>query len=479
MPKGSRIVDIQGVVHDVENFTVAYQGEAKVIGRALVAEFGIAREFWPPTTTPGTPIVMDTDTELSYDIDPQGGTEVPLAICNFDARTGRLILSSPDGTEQFIQVLNPAPRAQDLFVFKVDQVSGTISGTLGVWIDVLSETTIGVFEYSVTNTTGVVSTVLGEATFTIAQDDGAGGPAVGTEVAKTIDFKAELTGVNLSWTEVPWLLEDITINENASCVILIGPGVGNAYATGNEHGIERTREIYAQIWNDEFTVQVDVVSGALTGGADTGVELPTDVIQVWGLDTFGDNDLDAVVDMTISDGTSSVTKRITMHSQQTSDNGDSDISTDFIRFDRLIDNAVTQLPAPINEALALILVQNDGLVNAQVLQDPPGGTQTFPQNWNDSAPTVPDPENFEAKLHVVTGDAPQAFSDPLDIFLSLDQTRSWGLNISAVEASGTEETFKSGTYELTIQESGRPETAQIKTFEMIVESIVIPEGGLP
>ncbi len=478
MPKGSRIVDIQGVVHDVENFTVAYQGEAKVIGRALVAEFGIAREFWPPTTTPGTPIVMDTDTELSYDIDPQGGTEVPLAICNFDARTGRLILSLPDGTEQFIQVLNPAPRAQDLFVFKVDQVSGTISGTLGVWIDVLSETTIGVFEYSVTNTSGVISTVLGEATFTIAQDDGAGGPAVGTEVAKTIDFKAELTGVNLSWTEVPWLLEDIVINENANCTVLIGPGVGNAYATGNEHGIERTREIYAQVWNDEFTVQVDVVSGALTGGDATGVVLSTDIIRKWSLETVAESDLDAVVDMTISDGTSSVTKRITMHSQETSEGSPSDISTDFLRFDRLIDTAVIQPGEPLIEASASIFIFTNGTVGAQVLNTPPGGTQTFPQDWNVDAPTVPDPENYEALLHVVSGDTPTGDAD-VDIWINVSQGPRWDLNILISEISGKAEIFKEGRYEMSIQEVGRPETTQTKTLEMVVESINIPEGGLP
>ena len=464
----------------MENFVVSYQGEAKVIGRALVAEFGIAREFWPPTTTPGTPIVMDTDTELSYDIDPQGGTEVPLAICNFDARTGRLILSSPDGTQQFIQVLNPAPRAQDLFVFKVDVVSGTISGNTGVWIDVLSETTIGVFEYSVTNTSGVVSTVLGEATFTIAQDDGAGGPAVGTEVAKTINFKAELTGVNLTWTEVPWFLEDVVINENASCIILIGPGDGNAYATGNEHGVERIREIYAQIWNSEFTVQVDIVSGALTGGDATGVELSTDVIRTWNLETTGDSDLDAVVDMTISDGTSSVTKRITMHSQETSETADSDLSTDWLRFDRLYDFFVGNEGDPILEPAATITAWPDGTVTAiTALNTPQGsGTQHFPQNWNLSAPTVPDPENFEVMLHVVSGDAPT--SGPLlDVWHNLAVANAWQVKVTAAVAAGRPETSVAGRYEMSIQEVGRPETKLTKTFEMEAETIIIPPGGLP
>ena len=477
MPKGSRIVDINGVVHDVENFVVAVSGEAKVIGRALVAEFNIAREFWPPTTVPGSPIVMDTVQEVAWDIKPT--SEQAVASVTYDARTGRLEISQSDGSIKFVQVLNPAARAQGLFLFRVDVNSGTVTGTTGVWIDVNSDGTLGRFPYTVVNSSAIVSQELGDIDFSIALDSGGGVPDAGSIVIKPIDYIAELTGTNLTFTEVPWFLEDIRVNENASVILLSAPGAPQGFFTGNEHAVEVIREVYAQIWNIDFTVQVDIVSGALTGGDATGVALSTDVIRTWNLDTITDEDLNAVVDVTYSDGIDSITKRVTMHSEQTKEAADSTISTDFVRFDRLIDNAVTQLPAPINEALALLLVQNDGQVNAQVLNSDPGGTQTFPQNWNDSAPTVPDPENFETMLHVVSGDAPVAFSDPLDVWLSLNITRSWGLNISAAEASGTEETFKQGRYEVSVRVSGSPGTIQTKTFEMIVESIVIPEGGLP
>ena len=45
MPKGARIVDERNTVQETENFVVAIGGVAYTVGRALVAEFGIAREF--------------------------------------------------------------------------------------------------------------------------------------------------------------------------------------------------------------------------------------------------------------------------------------------------------------------------------------------------------------------------------------------------------------------------------------------------
>jgi hypothetical protein len=164
MPKGSRIVDINGVVHDVENFVVAVSGEAKVIGRALVAEFGIAREFWPPTTVPGTPIVMDTALETAWDIKPT--SDQAQAVVTYDARTGRLEITQSDGTIKFVQVLNPAARAQGLFIFKVDILSGTVTGTDGVWIDVNEDGTLGRFPYTVVNSSATVSPASGNATCT-------------------------------------------------------------------------------------------------------------------------------------------------------------------------------------------------------------------------------------------------------------------------------------------------------------------------
>jgi hypothetical protein len=127
MPKGCRIVDERFTVQDVDNFVVAQNGVAYSIGRALVAENGTAREFWPPTVTACDPIVMTTATETSWDIEAVNAPEgAPKAICNYDARTGRLVLSVNDGTEAFVQVLNPAPRGKGLYLFRVDVLSGTV-----------------------------------------------------------------------------------------------------------------------------------------------------------------------------------------------------------------------------------------------------------------------------------------------------------------------------------------------------------------
>ncbi|GAG34945.1 unnamed protein product, partial [marine sediment metagenome] len=215
MPKGSRIVDERNTVQDVAGFTVALNGVAYDIGRALVAENGTAREFWPPTTAACDPIVMTTATETSWDIEAVNSLTGPAkALCNYDARTGRLVLSANDGTEAFVQVLNPAPRAKGLYLYKVDVLSGTVVGSpTGTWTDVLDLETVGVFEYSVSNNTNTVGQEVGSLNFSIAEDDGAGAPEAGTTVVKQIDFIAELTGTNLGMSTVPWLLECVKVQE--------------------------------------------------------------------------------------------------------------------------------------------------------------------------------------------------------------------------------------------------------------------------
>jgi hypothetical protein len=88
MPRGSRIVDAQGIVHDVARFVIAMDGEAKEVGKGWVAEYGVVRQFWPPTTELGDALVMTTDAELSFATENLG-EGAPKAICNFDARTQR------------------------------------------------------------------------------------------------------------------------------------------------------------------------------------------------------------------------------------------------------------------------------------------------------------------------------------------------------------------------------------------------------
>ena len=161
MPKGCRIVDEFNIVRTVADFTIAVGGIANSVQRALVAKEGFAREFWPPDLPDDDPIVLSTTAATSFDTTdlPDGNA---IAFCDYDARTGRLILSTPEVDPLIIQALNPAPRAKGLFLLRADVISGTIQGDpTGVWIDVLDKETIGVFSFFVENDTGVAGQVLG------------------------------------------------------------------------------------------------------------------------------------------------------------------------------------------------------------------------------------------------------------------------------------------------------------------------------
>jgi hypothetical protein len=472
MPKGARIVDERNTVQETENFVVAVGGVAYTVGRALVVENGTAREFWPPTVEECDPIVLTTDTETSWDIEAQNSPNgVPKAIANFDARTGRIEISVNDGTTSFIQVINPAPRGKGLFIFKVDVISGSVDGSpIATWTDVLDLGTTGVFEYSVSNNTGTVGQALGQIDFSIAEDDGGGSPVGGTTVVKTIDFIAELSGSNLTMTTIPWVLECIKVQEDAIIHVLTTPieSEGEAFVTRNECGIETGREIYAQEWNSSFTVQVDQISGDAISGPALGVELTTDVRRTWFIEATTDGeDFNAVIDLTISDGTASVTKRITLHVQRTDEDAVSDISTDFTQFDSIRDLFIQpDEVTPLEDASTQIWFYNIGSVAA--FTNHPGGMYVnFPQIWNTNSPAVTDPENFEIRATMLQGDdIPDG--DVLDMWLNLSTTRTWSYQVLASDFGGflNREIIKFGEFTFEIREVGRPDTVQVKRIFM-------------
>jgi hypothetical protein len=472
MPKGARIVDERNTVQETENFVIAVSGVAKTVGRALVAKDGIAREFWPPTVDECDPIVLTTDTETSWDIEAQNSPDgVPKAIANFDARTGRIEISVNDGTTAFIQVINPAPRAKGLFIFKVDVISGSVDGSpTAAWTDVLDLGTTGVFEYSVSNNTGTVGQALGQIDFSIAQDDGAGAPLAGTTVVKTIDFIAELTGSNLTMTTIPWILECIKVQEDAIIHVLTTPieSEGEAFVTGNECNQEVIREIYAQEWNSSFTVQVDQISGDAISGPDLGVELTTDVRRTWFIEATTDGeDFNAVIDLTISDGTASVTKRITLHVQRTDEDAVSDISTDFTQFDSIKDVFIQpDDETPLQDTITQISFNPDGTVTALTSAGP---YVNFPQIWNNDSPAVTDPENFEVRCRVgplFGDDIPDG--EPLDVFLNLSSSRIWQYEVLVSDFGNffAREIIETSEFFADVQEVGRPDTRQTKRFFM-------------
>jgi len=287
-------------------------------------------------------------------------------------------------------------------------------------------------------------------------------------VVKQIDFIAELTGSNLTMTTIPWVLECITVQEDAIIHVLTTPieVEGEAFVTGNECHQEVLREIYARQWNSSFTVQVDQISGDPVLGEQLGVELDTTVRRTWFIEATTDgDDFNAVIDLTISDGLDSVTKRITMHAKRSDEDATSNISTDFTQFDSIKDFFVQpDEQTPLQDTLTEISFLPDGTVTARTSAGP---YINFPQIWNVDSPTVPDPENFEIRAELINGDDIPDGS-VLDIWLNLSSERTWRYEVLVSDFGNffRREIIDFGEFIFSVREVGRPDTAQTKRIFM-------------
>ena len=482
--RGSRIVDERFTVQTTEQFLIALNGVANSVAEGYIADMGVVRQFWPPNLTADNPIIMTTDTELSYataTVNPAGVE----AICTYDARTGRLILSNED-TVYYSGVLAPPPRSAGQYVCRFTIVSGDIVThfTDDTWHDVFEEGNLGVFENYLLNANPVQSFLEGEGTFSIAVDDGAGAPVGGTIVSKTINFKAELVGDNLSFTTAPWSLTDVRYNEPAYCILLSVPsGFGTqneAFFTGSEHNTEVIREIYAVEWGLQFTVQVDVVAGTVTGDA-LGVPLSTDVARRWRVDAPDVNtSVSATVDVTYDDGVQSVTKQVTMLAQYDYEGSvppddPGEIADDWTQFDRIADEWFEgAYPLPATSKMTLTIYA-DGTLNA--IGKNGGQDSSFPQNWHVDAPSVTNANDYECRL-TVDGYPVDTGSQLVGQWLNLSSARYWNYFVDATGFQSGIEITASGTWVLEVREVGRPDTVKQKTLDVIATAMAPDDGGV-
>ena len=242
----------------------------------------------------------------------------------------------------------------------------------GPWHDVLEEGTVAIYENYLENAGSGVLT--GQAIISFAEDDGAGAPLAGTIVNKVVNFTSEIIGSSITMSATPWTLSNTEVNENAEVFLLTIPAgwwdpenevtVEDALING-EFGFPKGvqfSEIYAPNWDATITVKVDVISGAVQGDS-TGVALSTDERRIWYIET--PNPLDtasAVVDVTITDGVESVTKRVTMYAEQQQQAATSALSDEFTRLDEWSDwrvETLRYLGAGVD-----ITVDNDGYLYA-------------------------------------------------------------------------------------------------------------------
>jgi hypothetical protein len=488
MPRGARIVDEYGIVRDCDYLYVAYQGKSEYVGEGYVVKDSIVRKFWPKTVglyEAGIVLEQGTYDSVWYSYN----TGSAKAICYYIAQTGQVLLSEPGGVEdqfEVLNVINPPPRSQGVYLYKFDIVSGDIQANhpVGVWTDVNVDGTIGQLEYWIEQEGS--GTALGQATMSFAEDDGLGAPIPATIKTITVDFRAEVIGKRICMTTTPWDLNNIEVNEPAEVFILTVPEnwwdevngyyVERAYINGEfgfPKGIQES-EVYACTWSPAVTVQVDQISGdpvTSPDGLSLGVPYSTDQRRRWKIEATNPGDVvNAVVDVTITDGSETVVKRITMRAEQVEEVADpgSEISTDFTREDTVEDYAQSTVGGANPEVRIGLYVRPDGTINMTTFNG--GQEANFPQNWNILATAVTDPQNYECKISVRQQDSlwpDTAYSSEfwLTNWLNLNEERYYvARSTQSSVAKGT--VTKTGEWTLAIREVGRPDTVKYKVINV-------------
>jgi hypothetical protein len=259
-------------------------------------------------------------------------------------------------------------------------------------------------------------------------------------VTRRVNFHAEVqasgTEGTIAWTTVQRDLVEITEAIDADCDLTFNP-------TGSAIGDADTSGAFIENWHTDtppvsdpslFTVQVDLVSGTAPTGPTLGVPHTLDQVRAWKLlATTGEN-FSNELDVTVADATTSVTKRITMNSQRTAIPTDVVWTTAQWNLDDVADDP--------NFAGVVITVDDDGIGKATFLNKP--GTTT--EDWHNEAPTPSDPENFEARLHVVSGNSAD-ITGALDTDINLFAATGWTIKQNQAE-------FRNYQVELSIRRIG-------------------------
>lgn len=482
MAKGVRIVDSLQIVQDVDHLFIAYGGQSMEIGTGFVADAGVVRQFWPKDTINTTGITWTADSDLSYSA--VSTPDTAKAICNFDARTGMVIVSDPAGSDptitslpiRYIQAIAPAPRGQGGWLYKFEVTAGDVVTHFPDtdWHDVLEEGTLGVFENYLLNDGSGLNT--GSATLSFAVDDGAGSPETGTIISKTIDFKAEVLSNRVCMTTQEWTLSNTEVNEVAEAIIVVVPDqwydpVNQVNIDplitgefGHPKGVQEVERYACSTWSPVWTVQLDQISGDAVLGMDgeaLGTALSTDTRRRWALTSQLGESKSAVVDVTISDGEESVTKRVNLITNSTQEGVDpgSGIDPDWTQTDAVHDQGVL-------EASIGVYFYNDGTMNVTTLN---GGQEAgYPINWHLQAPNPSDPQNYEMRIYVNQNDSlwPDT-AKSIDLwFNGWQNLSSTAFYVSDTDTQAGGQVTKDGTWIFAIREVGRPDTVKYKTLQV-------------
>ena len=319
----------------------------------------------------------------------------------------------------------------------VGTITGPSSPPVVVWTDLNSAAS---FVYSLDET--IVGALTALANISIATDDGGGLPVTVTIVTKAVTFNSEvrITG-DIAWNTEQHDLVEIKESVDATCDLIFNPSgfaIGDADTSGSFNEawhiespnvlinaiIDRfANTIVDRFGNtivsrsDEFTVKVVLVSGTAPTGSALGVELSLDEVRQWTLTAVSGENLTNALDVTVSDGVTPVTKRITMNSQRTA-------PTTF--------NEWTETPWFLADIDAFngyeeITFFTNGIANAQRFT---AGTVQEAEEWHSEYPTPSDNSNYEVRYDHISGEVDLITGSAVGVWLSLSFQRSWRMPTS-------------------------------------------------
>ena len=196
-------------------------------------------------------------------------------------------------------------------------------------------------------------------------------------------------------------------------------------------------------------------------GDATGTPLSTATKRVWYIEADTVEVVNAVADITITDGVDSVTKRVTMRAEQQGEETDpgSEVGTGFTRYDRLRDVDIAPAPAAVASRM-FVRMKPDGFFYAEGRET--GVPTGFPQEWQSQAPAPSDPQNYECRMTKISGWTMD--SGTLDTWLNCSSEHEWYVSALLAINPSPRTAIRAGEYQLDVREVGRPETVKTKRF---------------
>lgn len=444
------VVAIDGYAREATSAKVSYGGVVKSITSAVCVENGICRQYWPPAGGLAQPRIRWTTTALTVSESVADPLDAAATIL-FTRDTGIYTYDNFPNADVNSSFLNPPLSglvADDgKYLIRIDQVSGTaLTATLATWIDLNAASSVFVTLDNLS--TGTLTAV---ANISIAEDDGAGSPASGTTVVKQVTFNSTVTGAvpdpnYITWGTTQRDLVEIKEAVDADCILTFNPAgfaVGDADTSGSFNEEWHTG---SPIVGDpeNFTVQVDLISGTVPSAATVnvnngldnvingtdnvvdvglGVPLTLDAVREWTLTATSSENLSCALDVTVDDLVpvgNAATRRITMNSQRTQA-----VSTNV--WSSTPEWVLNDLwDSGVGPAGCYIDMQTDGTVvgsaNNLIIN--------YSEDWVSDAPTPADPENYEGRINLIEGTT-TGVTGVLDTWFTLPNL-SWAFESTTV-----------------------------------------------